>query len=194
MSDLDLVRETYASMPDEKLMQLAGEDLSEMTEGAFEILKAEFNKRSLDINDYLHKEDATDIPDEPLPGFENEKNSADKAMMGLSYQDIMYPADPEKEMNEKKAESASLSKLGNKGIERLMIKASWTMFLFAALFCIGMLITLETVIKPSEDGRPVFAYGAIFGGLIGFFYAWNRKRIYRNQLTNFDFEKEKRDE
>ena len=62
MADLELIRETYASMPDEKLIQLAGGDLTDMAPGAFEILKEEFDKRLLNINNYLKPEKTDELP------------------------------------------------------------------------------------------------------------------------------------
>ena len=53
MPDVDIIRDNYASMPDEKLILIAKEDSPDLTDEAFVILNAEFAKRRLDINAYL---------------------------------------------------------------------------------------------------------------------------------------------
>ena len=48
MIDLELVKETYARMPDEKLIAMLQEDAMNISYEAFLLLKREYNKRKLD--------------------------------------------------------------------------------------------------------------------------------------------------
>jgi hypothetical protein len=191
LSDLDFIRETYSSLPDEKLIQVAQGDLNELAPGVSDILEQEFRKRGLNMADYLTTGSEAEIVEEPIPEFQSQNNSADASMMGLSYQEMMYPDDPEKELRKKEAELKFLSELKEQDLHRLKVRANWSMFLYALLFGIGMIVTLASFLTTGEEGRFVVAYGAIFAGALGFFASWNRKRKYNNQKKVFEFEEEK---
>ena len=91
MIDLESIRNYYASMPDEMLLQLAKEDRDSLTDEALMILKKEFRLRGLSIFAFeARKEPEIEEESTPIEGFNNTSSSADNSMMGLSYQEMMY--------------------------------------------------------------------------------------------------------
>jgi len=163
MPDLNLVRETYASLPEEKLVQLARADKTELAEGAYQVLVEEFIRRGLDIDDLPPGEKNEEIAEEEIPEITSETEKADQARMAISYKD------------------------------RMMIRANWFMFLFSILLGIGVLVMVDKMIRKGSEEKPVFGIVMIFLGLIGFIAVLYRKRIYKKKEPKFDFEKEKTD-
>ena len=164
MPDLDLVRETYASLPDEKLVKLARADKTELTEGAYQILVEEFLRRGLDINDLPPEEKQEEIVAEHIPETTDEIDKPDYRSMAISY------------------------------LDRKMIRANWIMFLFSILLGIGVLLMLDKIIREGSKEKPLFAFVLIFLGIIGFIAVLYRKRMYKKKEMRFDFENEKKGE
>ena len=188
MFDVDIIRDNYASMPDEKLMLIAKEDSPDLTDEAFVILKAEFAKRRLDINAYLPSTQEQS-GEEPLPELSTSDSNADDSMMGLSYQKMMYD-NPEREMKLKESKEAFLANLTQDDIHLLINKSNRSMIINAAIFNIGFAVTMITFINASKGGSYFVAWGAIVFGGIGFFRAYGSRNEYKAALKDIVRKKE----
>lgn len=179
MIDLNLIRANYASLPDAKLIRLAREDSHELTKEAFALLKEEFGNRGLDINLFLpgarQAEDNAGSPavtDEItlLPSA-----GADKAMMGLSYEEMMYSKEKE---DENKTEL-----LTENDLNFLIKKTDAAMLKNGVILIIGLIITICTMaLADNNGGTYVIAWGAILFGGYGMVEAYIAKNKYDSAL------------
>ena len=190
MFDLDIIRNNYASMPDEKLILLAKEESQDLTEEALALLKEEFSKRCLNMDVFAIAIDKQ--PDEeqrePFEGSFNPVSSTDDAILGLSYQEMMYPPDKEKELNENKV--AFMAKLGEEDINKLIKKCDTSMTKNVLIFTLGLAITLVTFMDAVGGGTYVVAWGAILFGGINFFRAFEAKNKLKVALKDLNDPKE----
>ena len=181
MINLDIIRDNFSAMPDEKLMQIAREDSPDLTDEAFTILKQEFAKRMLDINYYLPSA-AEQAEDEPMPESLIPNSNADDSMMGLSYQKMMYPDDIEKEKKLRENKEAYLAKLTEDDIHLLINKCNRNMLISTCIFIIGFSITIITFVAAGNSGTYLIALGPIMAGGIGFSLAYEKKKEYKYTL------------
>jgi len=186
MIDLNLIRDNYASMPDEELIFLAKNDIDGLTDEALVLLKQEFLKRNMAIDVFINieKEQSIEEDREPIEGAFNPHGNADNAMFGLSYQEMMYPPSKEKELNENK--EAFLEKLTEQDIRSLIKKCDSSMIKNAIIFSVGIAITLITLMSSINGGTYVVAWGAILFGGIGFFRAFDSRSKLKSALKNID--------
>ena len=188
MPDVDIIRDNYASMPDEKLILIAKEDSPDLTDEAFVILNAEFAKRRLDINAYLPS--AQEEPgEESLPELFTSDSNADDSMMGLSYQKMMYD-NPEREIKLKESKEAFLANLTEDDIHLLINKCKRNMLISTSIFIIGFSITIITFVAASDSGTYLIALGPIMAGGIGFPLAYEKKKEYEYALEERKRKKE----
>ena len=189
MIDLESIRNYYASMPDEMLLQLAREDRDGLTDEALIILKQESRARGLSMFAFEAKIEA-EIEEEltSIEGFYNTPSSADNSMMGLSYQEMMYQ---NKEQELITSKENFLSKLSREELKELIKKSNNSMQKNGAIMAIGLAATIVTLVIATESGGTyVVAWGAIFFGGIGFFRAFEAKNTYQATLKNIDERKE----
>lgn len=186
MFDLDIIRDNYASMPDEKLILLAKEERQELTDEALSLLKEEFSKRCLNMDVFANEveKQPTTEQREPVEGSFNPVSTTDDAILGLSYQDMMYPPDKQKELNENK--DAFMAKLGEEDINNLIKKCDVSMTKNVIIFAIGLAVTLVTFMAAEGGGTYVVAWGAILFGGINFFRAFEAKNKLKSTLRDMN--------
>jgi hypothetical protein len=186
MFDLDIIRDNYASMPDEKLILLAKEEKQELTAEALALLKEEFSKRCLSMDVFATTVEMQPAAEqrEPVEGSFNPVSTMDDAILGLSYQDMMYPPDKEKELNENK--EAFMAKLGEEDINILIKKCDASMTKNVVIFTIGLAVTLLTFMAAEGGGTYVVAWGAILFGGINFFRAFGTKNKLKSALKDMN--------
>ncbi len=176
MMDLELVKQTYADLPIEKLILLARNEARLLTPEAFELLRKEMIKRGLNLENYLAIEEDPETSFVELQDLQVNKSGADDAMLGKSYVDLMYPIEPEKEKKLMEDDQAVLRKLSSSQVEREISKASFAMFLYFLLFLLGIIISVWSTITTGEDGRFFVATGVIVFGGFGFFRWFFKKQ------------------
>jgi hypothetical protein len=182
MIDLNIIREYYASMPEEKLIRFVKEDSHDLTDEALSLLKLEFEKRKLDINAFIpvRKEQSGEEERDPLHGSYYSGNNVDNAMQGLTYQEMMYP---KKEPHEN--DEISLAKLTEENLKELVEKNHNAMLKNGVICVIGLGVTLVTLfIAEDKGGSYVVAWGAILFGGIGFFRALGAKEKFQSALND----------
>jgi hypothetical protein len=186
MNNLDLIRDNYASMPVEKLITIAKEDSPDLTEEALSLLKQEFASRNLNIETYLPINQELQEEENSVPKMYDFAKGADKPMIGLSYQDMMYPIN-EKEVIEKEN---LLTQLTAKDLEQLIEKNKTAMQKNGVILAIGLAVTLATLSIAENGGSYVVAWGAILFGGIGLVKAFDEKNKYQQLLNNINEKKE----
>ncbi len=186
MPDPDLIKDHYSSLPDEKLLQLAEEEMRDLTPEALTLLKQEFRARGLSMSVFDPKEESQ--PDEEpkaIEGSYSSTNNADNAMMGLSYQEMMYPT------REESTEEKKEIKYSAEELEILIQKSTGSMYKNGWIMAIGLAVTIFTFLAVSEKGGSyVVAWGAILFGGIGLFRAMEAKNKYRAALKELVDKKE----
>ncbi|MBI5371543.1 MAG: hypothetical protein HZA79_05895 [Sphingobacteriales bacterium] len=178
MTDLDLIEEHYASIPDEKLILIAAKDSPDLTTEAFLLLKKEFSRRGLSIDKYLPvAETVSGEEPEPVSLFSNRPDNADKAMMGLTYTDFAIGAEvtAQSQNIQQQQEDWSITETAT------VLKKYETSFVINSLiFFIGLVVTIGSFeTARAKGGHFILAWGAIFFGGINALRAWGKKREYR---------------
>lgn len=179
MIELNLIRANYASLPDAKLIRLAREDSHELTKEAFALLKEEFGKRGLDINLFLPgiKDTESNI-ESPIETEEKSlfsPSSADKGMMGLTYEEMMY--------SKKKEDENKTELLTENELDILIKKTDAAMLKNGVILIIGLIITIWTMsLADNNGGTYVVAWGAILFGGYGMVEALIAKNKYDSAL------------
>jgi len=194
MIDLDLIRHKYASMSDASLISLAKDESRDLTDEALVLLKQEFSKRNLNLDDFINHEKEQAVEEESdltEPAFTS-NNNADNAMLGLSYQEMMYPPDKSKELNQNK--EVFLEKLTEQDILGLIKKCDSSLIKSGLIFIVGIGVTLITLMNSINGGTYVVAWGAILFGGIGFFRALDSKSKLKTALKNINSQINKIDE
>ena len=176
MIDLKIVQEKYASMADVQLIYFARNDSDDLTTEAMDILKLEFAKRNLDINNFLPEKKTAE------PGSEEENEYPDPGVSyntihgysnGLPYEQ-MIPA-PQSELNENKEKIYSLTK--EEDLQEIIKKCDRSMVINGVIFVIGSAVTLITFLEAQDKGGTVLiAWGAIVFGGVAAFRAFLEKR------------------
>ena len=185
MPDPDFIKDHYASMPDEKLLQLAEEEIQDITPGALVLLKQEFRARGLSMSVFNPQEVSEEEEPTPIAGSYSTNNNADNAMMGLSYQEMMYPTREESPGEKKEI------KYTTEELKILIQKSTGSMYKNGWIMVIGLAITIFTFLAVSEKGGSyVVAWGALLFGGIGFFMAFEAKGKYQAALKRMMGEKE----
>ena len=154
MIDLDIIRDNYASMPDEKLILLAREDSHDLTDEALALLKQEFSKRRLDMSVFsITEQEETDEEErEPIEGSFNPATNTDTSIQGLAYQEMMYPTDKEKEKQLSENKEAFLAKLTTEDIYSLIKKHEASMIKNTIVFVIGFSVTMISFMAAGNEG------------------------------------------
>lgn len=185
MFDPEIIREHYASMYDEELIELAKTESAELTDEALVILKEEFRRRGIspaiidtgkESKPGIEPEAEVETEQEPIP-----KGDFDLTAGGLTYPQMMYEKIPEETVT-----PAPKEELSAEQIKVLMDKASKTMLINGLIFIAGLVITIASYTAASEGGTYVLAWGAIIFGGIKFFEALATRHKLRSIQTGMN--------
>lgn len=176
MVDLDIIRERYASMTDEKLIRFAREDSHDLTTEAFSLLQLEFEKRNLDINTYL-----------PVGPHESGEGEAPLSLASG------YPGSHARKARQEAIDNRAIpiAKLSEEELKTMIEKSHSSVVKNGVVLVIGLAITCITLlIAEGGGGTYVVAWGAILFGGIGFFRALGIKEKYQSALNDMITKKE----
>jgi len=173
MMDLNLVRDNYASMSNNELIELAKKDGASLSKEAFTILKEEFSKRKLDTSSFLRIEQTRLITNQNKIKQEEELNKEkfeksiwllvfDEKKKGKSNEEIIVDlldtglSNYQATIIVENMEIAAMALLDKS--ENQMLKSG-------IFFIIGLIVTIFTYTSALNGGTYIIAYGAIiFGG------------------------------
>ena len=175
MLPLDFIKDHYASLPTEKLIEFVRKDFKDLTPEASVLLKQEFSVRCLKIENYLPAIQELQDEDDFYLDLNISKEREGQSITGVPNQEIMLPlTDDEKEQM-----------LPEESLESLASKYERTMKNYGILLGIGIAFTIFTLVIATEYGGGTFyiAGGPIIIGLIGLVNANGKRNRYLQILA-----------
>jgi hypothetical protein len=198
MFDIDIVRENYASMMDEKLLHIATTEGAELTDEALVVLKEEFSRRGMDQSVFSTIEETKKASKEESFPAEQEiiPHEFTNSIWGYAYEEKILAKSNEEitsgllehGLNEEEAGSV----VANIGINaRLLLqKSNKEMEKYGIILGIGIAVTIITfLLAEQRGGTYIVAWGAVLFGGIRFFRAFDTRARCRSILRNIDSEK-----
>jgi hypothetical protein len=196
MIDISLVKERYARMTDEQLIQLAQTERHDLTAEALSLLKDEFSKRGLDLDafNYTETKQTHEEFDEPIPGFQNYSAGAGDVVKELNHlknEEEKIQLTREDALLEGEEEAIAVAT--EEEVEKLIKKCNRRMWIDGIIFLAGTVATMLGLEMAKEgkggDSYIVF-WGAIAFGGMGFLVAYFNKKKYKAVLFNIRMKKE----
>lgn len=197
MIDIEIIKENYSKMSDVQLFAIAKADGHDLTEEAFELLKGEFKKRSLDYS-YIESAEQTKasiyakkiqmVRDSVGNDFEKAlwKFILDEKEKGTANADVLKGIE-ERGLDEEKA-MLMLNGLKLKLVEIINHNDN-KMVIGGIAFVAGIFITFLTYSQAKINGGTYFiAWGAVVFGGIRFFTGMSEKRKYKRFLVKTEQE------
>ena len=197
MIDIEIIKENYSNMSDVQLFAIAKADGHDLTVEAFELLKGEFKKRSLDYS-YIESAEQTKasiyaqkiqmVRDSVGDDFEKAlwKYILEEKEKGTANADILKGIE-ERGLDEENVR-LMLNGLKLKLIEIINHKDN-KMSIGGIAFVAGIFITFLTYSQAKIAGGAYFiAWGAVVFGGIRFFTGMSEKRKYKRVLVKTEQE------
>lgn len=188
MFDPQIIKDRYASMYDEELIQIAKTDGADLTVDALIFLKEELRRRNIRQEIIITEKEnrysiENDTEKEIIPQIDH-----DILGSGLTYQKLMYD-----KITEEPSATTAEEVLTSEQIKEGLAKSLSAMRFYGLIFIAGLVVTIGSVIAAKEGGNFVLAWGALlFGGIkfITSFIKWNKFKSIQAGMNVINGEKE----
>jgi hypothetical protein len=167
MIDLKIVQEKYAAMADAQLIYFVRYDSHDLTDEALALLKQEFAKRGMNIDDFP-SEKKIPAPEEETADLVSYA-SMHGLTGGLSYEQMIPPPGEESKENNEEMSAPGIEE----ELRQLINKCDTSMVINGIIFTIGSAVTLLTFM---EGSGVIVAWGAILFGGIAFVRSFMAKK------------------